>query len=132
MLLELAKNQLNEVVVTGQRADLTVKADRQTYRAAHFGSAVGGTATDLLRNLPGISMNAEGEVTQRGANGFLVLLNGKHVQANLGTLLNQLPANTIESIDVITTPSARYAPMARRVSSPSPPSRGPTWVYRCW
>ena len=110
VLLEPAKNQLNEVVVTGQWADLTVKADRQTYRAAQFGSAVGGTATDLLRNLPGISMNAEGEVTQRGANGFLVLLNGKPVQANLGTLLNQLPANTIESIEVITTPSARYDP----------------------
>ena len=110
LLLEPAKNQLNEVVVTGQRADLTVKADRQTYRAAQFGSAVGGTATDLLRNLPGISINAEGEVTQRGANGFLVLLNGKPIQANLGTLLNQLPANTIESIEVITTPSARFDP----------------------
>ncbi|AKD55195.1 outer membrane beta-barrel family protein [Spirosoma radiotolerans] len=110
LLLEPSKNQLNEVVVTGQRADLTVKADRQTYRAAQFGSAVGGTATDLLRNLPGISINAEGEVTQRGANGFLVLLNGKPVQANLGTLLNQLPANTMETIEVITTPSARYDP----------------------
>ncbi|GAB3708560.1 TonB-dependent receptor [Spirosoma flavus] len=110
LLLEPTKNQLNEVVVTGQRSDLMVKADRQTYRASQFGSAVGGTATDLLRNLPGISINAEGEVTQRGANGFLVLLNGKPVQANLGTLLNQLAANTIESIDVITTPSARFDP----------------------
>ncbi|WP_460956559.1 TonB-dependent receptor [Spirosoma litoris] len=110
LLLEPAKNQLNEVVVTGQRSDLIVKADRQTYRAAQFGAAVGGTATDLLRNLPGISINAEGEVTQRGANGFLVLLNGKPVQANLGTLLNQLAANTIESIEIITTPSARFDP----------------------
>ncbi|WP_420150080.1 TonB-dependent receptor domain-containing protein [Spirosoma sp.] len=110
LLLEPVKNQLNEVVVTGQRSDLMVKADRQTYRAAQFGAAVGGTATDLLRNLPGISISAEGEVTQRGANGFLVLLNGKPVQANLGTLLNQLPANTIEAIDVITTPSARFDP----------------------
>ncbi|CCH55348.1 TonB-dependent receptor plug [Fibrisoma limi BUZ 3] len=108
--LEGTSNQLSEVVITGQRSDLAVKADRQTYRAAQFQAAVGGTATDLLRNLPGISINAEGEVTQRGANGFLVLLNGKPVQANLGTLLNQLPANTIESIDVITTPSARYDP----------------------
>lgn len=110
LLLEPTKNQLNEVVVNAQRADLTIKADRQTYRAAQFGSAVGGTATDLLRNLPGVSINAEGEVTQRGANGFPVLLNGKPVQANLGTLLGQLPANTIETIKVITAPSARYDP----------------------
>jgi outer membrane receptor for ferrienterochelin and colicin len=64
----------------------------------------------VLRNLPGLTINAEGDVILRGANGFLVLLNGKPVQANLGTLLNQLPANSIESIDVITTPNARYDP----------------------
>ncbi|HLL94175.1 MAG TPA: carboxypeptidase regulatory-like domain-containing protein, partial [Spirosoma sp.] len=108
--LDAEAKRLDEVTVTGQRADVQVKADRQTFRAAQFGSAVGGTATDVLKNLPGISMNAEGEVTQRGANGFLVLLNGKPVQTNLGTLLNQLPANTLESIEVITTPSARYDP----------------------
>lgn len=108
--LEADTKRLDEVTVTGQRADVLIKADRQTFRAAQFGSAVGGTATDVLKNLPGISINAEGEVTQRGANGFLVLLNGKPVQANLGTLLSQLPANTLESIEVITTPSARYDP----------------------
>ncbi|RYF77039.1 MAG: TonB-dependent receptor [Cytophagaceae bacterium] len=98
------------VRVTGQRAELTVKADRQTYQAAQFRAATGGTAVDVLRNLPGVSVNAEGDVTLRGSNGFLILLNGKPVQANLGTLLSQLPANSIESIDVITTPNARYDP----------------------
>lgn len=101
---------LNEVRVSGQRTSIVMQADRQTYRAGQFQSATGGTATDVLRNLPGLSINAEGDVSLRGANGFLVLLNGKPVQANLGTLLNQLPANTIESIEVITTPNARYDP----------------------
>ncbi len=101
---------LDELRVTGQRTELAMKADRQTYRAAQFQSAAGGTATDVLRNLPGLTIDAQGEVSLRGANGFLVLLNGKPVQANLGTLLNQLPANTIESIEVITTPNARYDP----------------------
>lgn len=110
LLLESDPRLLKEVQVRGQRADITVQADRQTYRAAQFQSAVGGTATDVLRNLPGLTINAEGEVSLRGTNGFLVLLNGKPVQANLGTLLNQLPANSIESIDVITTPNARYDP----------------------
>lgn len=110
LLLEADSRLLNEVNVTGQRANVQIKVDRQTFRAAQFQSAVGGTATDLLRNLPGISVTAEGDVTQRGNTGFLVLLNGKPVQANLGTLLNQLPANTVESIEVITTPSARFDP----------------------
>lgn len=101
---------LDEVTVNGQRANVAVQADRQVYRAAQFQGAVGGTATDVLKNLPGISVNAEGEVNLRGSNGFLVLLNGKPVQANAGTLLNQLPANSIESVEVITTPSARYDP----------------------
>jgi outer membrane receptor protein involved in Fe transport len=108
--LEADSRLLNEVNVKGQRADVVIKADRQTYRAAQFQSAAGGTATDILRNLPGLTINAEGDVSLRGTNGFLVLLNGKPVQANLGTLLNQLPANSIESIEVITTPNARYDP----------------------
>jgi outer membrane receptor protein involved in Fe transport len=108
--LEAESKLLEEVRVTGQRANILVKGDRQTYRAAQFQSAAGGTATDILRNLPGITVNAEGDVSLRGTNGFLVLLNGKPVQANLGTLLNQLPANSIESIEVITTPNARFDP----------------------
>lgn len=110
LMIEVESKLLDEVRVTGQRAEVVMKADRQTYRAAQFQSAAGGTATDVLRNLPGLTINAEGDVSLRGANGFLVLLNGKPVQANLGTLLNQLPANTIESIEVITTPNARYDP----------------------
>ena len=110
VLLEAESKLLEEVRITGQRANVLIKADRQTYRAAQFQSAAGGTATDILRNLPGITVNAEGEVSLRGTNGFLVLLNGKPVQANLGTLLSQLPANTIESIEVITTPNARFDP----------------------
>lgn len=108
--LEAGAQLLEAVTIRGQKADLLVKSDRQTYRAGQFLSATGGTATDVLRNLPGVSVDAEGEVNLRGANGFLVLLNGKPVQANLGTLLAQLPANSIESIEVITTPSARYDP----------------------
>jgi outer membrane receptor protein involved in Fe transport len=108
--LEPESKLLDEVRVTGQRADVLIKADRTTYRAGQFQSAAGGTATDVLRNLPGISVNAEGEVNLRGTGGFLVLLNGRPVQANLGTLLSQLPANTIESVEVITTPNAKFDP----------------------
>lgn len=110
LTLEGDAKLLNEVRVSGQRTDVLMQADRQTYRAAQFQTATGGTATDILRNLPGLTINAEGDVSLRGANGFLVLLNGKPVQANLGTLLNQLPANSIESVEVITTPNARYDP----------------------
>ncbi|GAB2778021.1 outer membrane beta-barrel family protein [Rhabdobacter roseus] len=101
---------LDAVNVTGQRAAVTTQLDRQIYRADQFQSAVGGTAVDVLRNMPSVTVNAEGEVSLRGSSGFLVLLNGKPIQSDLVALLNQLPANAIENIEIITTPSARYDP----------------------
>ncbi len=57
--------------------------------------------------MPSISVNGEGEITMRGSNGFLVLINGKPVQTDPAVVLNQLPANSIENIELITAPSAK-------------------------
>ncbi|HEV7349267.1 TonB-dependent receptor [Telluribacter sp.] len=108
--IEADTRLLEELRVSGQRATVITQIDKQVYRADQFQSAVGGTAVDVLKNMPSVTVNAEGEVSMRGSNGFLVLLNGKPVQANMGTLLAQLPANSIENIEIITTPSSRYDP----------------------
>jgi ferric enterobactin receptor len=108
--LEPASRALSEVIVRGERDVLENKADRQVYRADRFLNAQGGTALDVLRNTPSVSVNAEGDITMRGSNGFMVLVNGKPVQTNPAELLNQLPANSIENIEVVTSPSARYDP----------------------
>jgi outer membrane receptor protein involved in Fe transport len=108
--LEPATRALNELVVRGERGVVENKADRQVYRADRFLNAQGGTALDVLRNTPSVSVNAEGDITMRGSNGFMVLVNGKPVQTDPSELLKQIPANTIENIEVITSPSARYDP----------------------
>lgn len=99
---------LNEVVVSGQKEAVQTKMDKQVYRAEQFQSAKGGTAIDILRNMPAVSVNAEGEVRLRGSTGFLVLLNGKPTNIDAATLLNQIPANSIENIEIITAPTAKY------------------------
>ena len=99
---------LKEVVVKGEKEGTQYKADRQVYSAKQFQSAAGGTAVDVIKNLPSVSVGALGEVSVRGSGGFMVMLNGKPVQSDPSTLLGQIPANTIENIEIITSPSAKY------------------------
>ncbi|TLV04099.1 TonB-dependent receptor domain-containing protein [Dyadobacter luticola] len=108
--LNAAAGRLNEVVVRDEKTILENKADRQVYRADQFLNARGGTALDVVKNTPSVTVNAEGDITMRGSNGLMVLLNGKPVQTSASELLQQIPANSIENIEIITSPSARFDP----------------------
>ncbi|GGG94584.1 TonB-dependent receptor [Parapedobacter pyrenivorans] len=104
---------LNEAQVTGQRLQSFNKIDKQVYRAEQFDAAKGGTAIDVIRNMPAVSVDGQGQITMRGAQGFLVLVNGKPIQSDATTFLSQLPANQVENIELITSPSAKYDPDGR-------------------
>jgi ferric enterobactin receptor len=106
--LKTLQKQLNEVSVVGQKAAITTTLDKQSYSAAQFDAAKGGTALDVLRNMPSVSVNAEGEISMRGSKGFMILVNGKPSQLDAQTILATLPANTIDKIEIITAPSALY------------------------
>ena len=84
------------------------KIDRQTYRPGDFETASGGTAIDVLNKLPSVSVDPDGTVLVRGTSDFMVYLNGKPTQMEASVLLGQISANSIENIDVITVPTARY------------------------
>lgn len=99
---------LAAIVVDGRKAPSSFKIDRQVYQASQFGNAANGTGTDVLRNLPSVSVNAQGEIAFRGSGSFLLLLNGKPTQADPALVLGQLPAGTIERVEVITSPGAAY------------------------
>jgi len=100
--------KLEGVEIVGLASTGSRKVDRQTYRAEHFETTRGGTATDVLSRLPSMSVDNEGEISLRGTTDFTVYLNGKPVQMEASVLLGQIPANSIESIDVITVPTARF------------------------
>lgn len=101
---------LEEIEITGQQSRSIHRIDRQIYDAQQFQAAQGGTASDLIKNLPGVSVNAEGEVFVRGTSGFILMIDGRPVQSDAATMLGQLPANAVEDIEILTTPSARFDP----------------------
>ena len=110
IVLQPFGNSLAEIVVTGQSSGMKIKNDRQVFKASQFDNAKGGTAVDLIKNLPSVAVNADGEITLRGSNNFLVLINGKPSLVDANLILSQLPAGNIENIEIITTPSARFDP----------------------
>lgn len=107
-VLRLDQQHLDGVEIQGQKITSDFKLDKQSYSAENFEAAQGGSATDILKNLPGISVNGEGQLSIRGSTGFVVMLNGKPVQGDPMMILGQLPANGIEKVEWISSPSARY------------------------
>lgn len=108
--LSPSSNLLNEVTIKGQQLSVYQKLDRQQFKASQFGNAIGGTAYELVKNLPSISTNAEGDISMRGSKGFILMMNGKVMNVDPKLILSQLSAASIEDIEVITTPSAAYDP----------------------
>ncbi|MGL1886883.1 MAG: TonB-dependent receptor, partial [Reichenbachiella sp.] len=108
VVLRPNQKMLDEIEVSGGKLTTLHKIDRQVYEAGQFKNSEGGTATDVIRNMPSVSINGEGSLSVRGTDGFVVLLNGKPVQSDVTMLLDQLPANAIQNIEVITAPSAKY------------------------
>ena len=106
--LQNSQNLLDEVVVDAKRIAIINKIDRQVYSNNEFSTAKGGTGIDVIRNLPSFSINGVGEISLRGSTGFVVLLNNKPIQSDIQNLLDQIPANSIKNIEVITAPSAQY------------------------
>ncbi|WP_220759620.1 outer membrane beta-barrel protein [Flavobacterium sp. UMI-01] len=104
------ENQLDNVVVKSEKSTVVTKIDRQVYDAKSFQNSKGGTATDVLKNLPSVTIDGQGEISVRGTTGFMVLLNGKPTQGSISTILGQLPANAVERVEVVTAPSAKYDP----------------------
>jgi ferric enterobactin receptor len=99
---------LESVTVSGIKPNVVATLEKQVFKAEQFEVAKGGTATDVLKNIPSVMVNAEGEITMRGSKGFLILVNGKPTQIDAATILAQIPANSIEKIEMITAPSAKY------------------------
>jgi outer membrane receptor protein involved in Fe transport len=102
-----------EVSVSARREFMTVEIDRTSYRAADMPVAAGGNATDVLRNIPSIEVDVDGNVSLRGNQNVVVLLNGRALTMTgdaLTSFLQNLPANSIDRIEVIPNPSAKYDP----------------------
>ena len=110
ILLVPATQHLDEAIVVGTRPLVEVRPDRLVYHAAQDIGVAGGTATDVLRKTPLLAVDGVGNVTMRGSANFKVLVDNHPsptLAQNLTQALKGIPADQLESVEVITTPSAK-------------------------
>jgi outer membrane receptor protein involved in Fe transport len=111
ILISPSSKTLQEVQVTAKRALIEEKIDRTVYNAENDLTARGGDATDVMKRVPMVSVDMDGNVSVRGSQNIKVLINGKPsamMSASVSDALKQIPADLIKSVEVITSPSAKY------------------------
>ena len=104
---------MDEVVVTASRSMVEYQLDKRVINVDKNIVTGGGTATDVLETVPSVAIDNDGNVTLRGSTNVKVLINGRPYElmsSDLESLLEQIPASTVENVEVITNPSAKYDP----------------------
>lgn len=102
---------LQEVIVQGQKSQMVMELDKRVFNVGQDLSNAGGSAADILDNVPSVDVDIEGNVSLRGSSNVRVLINGKPsglIGISGTDALRQLQGNLIERIEVVTNPSARY------------------------
>ena len=105
--------QLEKLEVKGKQEAFLNSIDRKTYNVGKEIQSTTGSASDLLQNLPSVQVDIDGNVSLRGSDNVMILINGRTstlMGRSRAEILQQLPADSIDKIEVITNPSAKYKP----------------------
>ena len=104
-------NSLNEIVIVAEKTTVDIRLDKKIFNIGKDLSIRGGNASDVLGNVPSVQVDVEGNVSLRGNENVTILIDGRPsalVGMNGADALRQIPAEAIEKVEVITSPSARY------------------------
>lgn len=101
--MAIASNQLQQVVVTASKPTMTVDMEKKVFNVSKDIVSVGGTGLDILKNVPSVNVDIDGNITLRGASPQL-FVDGKPTTLTL----DEIPSDAIESVEVIANPSAKY------------------------
>lgn len=104
-------NILNEVTVTATKPTMQMGIDKKVFSVDQSLVSEGGSASDLLQNVPSVQTDIDGNVSLRGSSGVKVLIDGKPsliAGGNVAQILQSIPASSIETVELITNPSAKY------------------------
>ncbi len=110
---QLKTQEVKDVVVRGQKDVMEAGIDKKIYNVAEDLNVNGGTANDILNRLPSVEVDQDGGVLLRGQGSVTILIDGRPSSMSGGngkTLLDALPANSIERVEIVTNPSAKYDP----------------------
>lgn len=102
-----------EINVEAERSAIEFKEDKKIFNVEQGMNVQGGSAIDVLKNIPSVSVDADGNISLRGNENVKILVDGKpfglNNSENRNSVLDQIPSNLIESIELVTNPSAKYA-----------------------
>lgn len=110
--LSSEQNDLNEVTITAEKPVIEFAADMITYNVDKSILAEGSTANDILKNVPMVQVDIDGNATIAGKRSTRIFIDGKpsdYMTSNIADLLNVLPSDAIQKIEVMTNPPARYS-----------------------
>ena len=110
--LVLDVSMLDEVEVRAERTQVEIRLDRKIYNVGQDITVKGGNVSDVLANIPSIDVDFDGNISLRGNNNVRILINGKPsglVGLSGPQGLRSLPSESIEKVEVVTSPSARYS-----------------------
>ena len=99
---------LENIVVEGNRAPVTYEIDKKVISPDQMQTVISGNAADVLANVPSVQVDIEGNVSLRGSQNFTVLIDGRPSQMDAQDALQQISATSIERIEIITNPTAKY------------------------
>ena len=105
--LKSSAKELNTVVVATEKKEIENHIDKMVVNVDKNAAAVGGTVNDVLQTVPSVSVDADGNVSLRGAQNVVILIDGK---PSTLTSLDQMPASMVDKIEIMTNPSAKYDP----------------------
>ena len=103
--------QLKDVVVIAEKSTVEIKLDKRVYNVGKDMMVKGGTVSDVLDNVPSVTVDPDGTIALRGNENVRILIDGKPsglAGINIADALKLLPADAVEKVEVITNPSARY------------------------
>ena len=109
--LSASAKVLDEVLVTSEKSTMELALDKKIFNVGKDLANAGGTASDILSNIPSVSVDGEGNVKLRGSDNVRILIDGKPsglVSFKGGAGLQQLQGSLVDKVEVITNPSARY------------------------
>jgi len=105
------ENELKAATVVGEKPIMELKVDKKVFNVEKNTTTAGGSAADVLQNVPSVSVDVDGNVSLRGKSDVTILIDGKPstlLGGDVASALQSLPAGSIESVEVITNPSAKY------------------------
>ncbi len=111
-IVETSKS-LDQVEVVGQKSTFVNSIDRKTFNVGQDIMSKSGSVSDLMQNIPSVQVDVDGNVNLRGSGNVTILIDGKPssmMKMNAAAALQQMPANSIDKIEIITNPSAKYKP----------------------